>query len=142
MNDEPLMMVRVTRDFEAPPEDVFDAWLDPQKARRFLFATPEGEMAEVEINPRAEGKFRIVERRGGEDVEHVGEYVIIDRPRRLGFRFAVPKYASQTTRVTIDIVPRGAGCEVTLTHLSVPAEYAERTQAGWAGMLDALAAAL
>ena len=34
----------ITHSFAAAPERVFDAWLDPAIARRFLFATPTGEM--------------------------------------------------------------------------------------------------
>jgi hypothetical protein len=46
--------------------------------------------------------------------------------------------------VTIDIVPLETGCELTLTHEMRPewAEYTSRTEAGWAGLLDGLAAAL
>jgi len=38
------VILTVSRDIAASPERVFDAWLDPAIARRFLFATPDGEM--------------------------------------------------------------------------------------------------
>ena len=44
--------VRVTRRFAASSERVFDAWLNPEKARRFLFATESGQMTQVEIDAR------------------------------------------------------------------------------------------
>lgn len=44
MNLENKVTVRVKRRFNASPERVFDAWLDPQKAGKFLFATPTAEM--------------------------------------------------------------------------------------------------
>jgi hypothetical protein len=78
--------------------------------------------------------------RNGEDVEHTGEYLEIDRPKRLVFSFAVPKYSSTYTRVAIDIAPAGAGCDLTLVHEGVLPEYQERTQSGWTAILDALAA--
>lgn len=81
---ESLVNVRVTHRFSAPPERVFDAWLDPEKAGRFLYATEEGEMVRVDIDPQVGGRYSIVDRRDGQDVEHTGEYLEIDRPRRLG----------------------------------------------------------
>jgi uncharacterized protein YndB with AHSA1/START domain len=124
--------------FPASPEQVFDAWLDPEHAGRWLFATEDGEMVAVEIDPRVGGSFRFVDRRDGEDVEHVGEYLEIERPRRLGFTFQVPKYSDVTTRVTVEIAPLDPGCELTLTHHNVLPEWRESSEAGWTTILDGL----
>jgi uncharacterized protein YndB with AHSA1/START domain len=134
--------LRVTRRFDASPERVFDAWLDPDTAGKWLFSTTTGRMVRVEVDARVGGKFAFVDRRDGEDIEHVGEYLEIDRPRRLVFTFAVPKFSSQNTRVSIDIRPLGTGCELTLTHEGVPPDYASRTEEGWTGILAGLANAL
>lgn len=131
--------VVVTRRFDAPAERVFDAWLDPAAAGRWLFATPEGKMLRVEINARVAGKFVIVEQRADGPVEHIGTYREIDRPRRIVFDFSVPKYSSESTRVTVEIVPRGPACELTLTHEGVLPDYRERTVQGWTGILARLA---
>jgi uncharacterized protein YndB with AHSA1/START domain len=130
--------IQVTRNFVASPERVFDAWLDPAIARRFLFATPTGEMIRVEIDARVGGKFLIIRRTDGDDVEHVGEYLVIERPRRLVFTFAVPKFSPQFTQVTIEIKPAANGCTLTLTHEGVLPEWAERTQEGWGMILGTL----
>lgn len=142
MNAESNVTVRVSRRFSASAERVFDAWLDPEKAGRWLFATPTGQMVRVEIDACVGGQFAFVDRRDGEDVEHVGEYLEIDRPRRLVFTFSVPKYSSVSTRVTIEIQPLGTGCALTLTHENVLPDYGTRTEAGWTMILDRLAEAL
>ena len=142
MSTTPKAQVRVARRFDAPAERVFDAWLNPKTAVKWLFATPTGQMVRVEIDPRVGGKFIFVDRRDGEDVEHVGEYLTLDRPRRLGFTFAVPKYSKESSRVSLDIVPQGTGCELTLTQEDVLLDYAERSEAGWKGILEGLAASL
>jgi uncharacterized protein YndB with AHSA1/START domain len=129
--------VTVSRHFEAVPEKIFDAWLDPVQARRFLFKTPAGQMTRVDIDARVGGDFTIVERRGDADAEHTGEYLEILRPRRLIFTFAVPGFPA--TRVTIDIVEStGGGCDLTLTHGGVLPDYADPTRQGWTGILDGL----
>ncbi len=99
-------------------------------------------MVRAEIDPRVGGAFCFVDRRDGEDVEHTGIYLEIDRPRRLVFTFSVPKYSAAVTRVTIEIVPLGTGCELTLTHDGVLPEYVSRTESGWTGILEGLASAV
>jgi uncharacterized protein YndB with AHSA1/START domain len=136
------VILTVTRDFAAPAERVFDAWLDPADARRFLFATPDGEMQTVKIDARVGGRALIVERREGKDVHHHMQFEAIDRPTRLVFRFAAdPAEEGQWTRVSIAIMPRAAGCTLTLTHEMDPewAAYEEQTRHGWTMILESLA---
>ena len=86
MNQPTLRSLRITRHFDASAERVFDAWLDPATAGRWLFATDNGEMVGVQLDPRVGGRFSFT-RRDGEDVEHVGEYLEIDPPRKLSQTF-------------------------------------------------------
>lgn len=132
------MTVRVSHRYTASPERVFDAWLDPESAKKWLFATATGEMVRAEIDPRVGGKFVFTDRRDGEDIEHVGEYLELTRPHRLVFTFSVPKFSPVVTRVTIEIVPLDSGCELTLIHEGVLPEYAEGTQGGWTKILNSL----
>ncbi len=134
-----MKTVQVTHSFTASPERVFEAWLDPEIAGKWLFATPTGQMVRVEIDARVGGRFLLVDRRNGEDVEHTGEYLVMDRPRRLVFTFGVPKYSPLFSEVTVEIAPSHEGCDLTLTHTGVLDEYAEGTEKGWAGILDGLA---
>lgn len=133
----------VTQRYAASPERVFDAFLDPSVARLFLFATAKGEMVEADIDPRVGGRFVFVDRRPemGE-VRHVGEFLEIDRPRRLVFSFGVPQFDPGMTTVRIDIRPDGEGCELTLTHEGVPPDYQERSTDGWRRILAGIGPAL
>lgn len=140
MKTEETVSVRVTHRFVASPERVFDAWLDPNKACNFLFATATGQIVRAEIDGRVGGRFTIVDRRNGEDVEHVGTYIEIERPRRLVFDLSVPKYSSDLSRVEIDIEPLARGCELTLVQ-HMPGRYAEikgRSAEGWRRILEML----
>jgi two-component system cell cycle response regulator DivK len=134
--------VRVTRGFDAPCERVFDAWLDADTVGKWLFATPDGEMVRVELDPVVGGRFTIVERRGGEDVLHTGTYEEIDRPRRLVFTLRVPKYSSDESRVAIDLEPRESGCALVLDAGEAKEEDVAKFEQGWSTILDGLAAEL
>ncbi|HEY1880771.1 MAG TPA: SRPBCC domain-containing protein [Caulobacteraceae bacterium] len=139
MTPETLASVVVTHRYAASPQTVFDAFLDVTIARRFLFATATGEMIAAEIDPRVGGRFTFTERRPDMgDVRHVGEYVEIDRPKRLAFTFGVPQFDPRMTMVTLDLRPDGGGCLLTLTNAGVPAEWAERNHEGWSKILAGL----
>lgn len=139
------VILTVTRDIAAPPEDAFDAWLDPAIASRFLFATPDGKMLTCEIDARVGGRALIVERRAGGDAHHHLLFGEIDRPRRLVFRFrADPAKEGEWTRVSIDFAAQDEGTRLTLTHEMDPAwaAYEEQTRQGWTTILASLATAL
>ena len=148
MGEEGKVKVVVSRKIAAAPERVFDAWLDPVQAAKFLFATENGTIIRCEIDADVGGEFVIVDRREDEDIEHFGEWVEIERPTlpsekwRLVFDFSVNQ--SPVSRVAIEIVPEGAGSLVTLTHFMDAkwADHAERARQGWAMILDALASAV
>lgn len=137
--------VRVSRVFDASPGRVFDAWLDASTVGRWLFATPDGSMERVELDPRVGGAFTVVERRGGEAAAHYGVYREIDRPRRLAFSFSVEGPEADGDLVVVEVAPvQEGGSVVTLTHALKPAwaQHAERTREGWSGILDGLARTL
>lgn len=133
---------RVTHRFDASAERVYDAFLDPAKASRFLFATPSGENVRCDIDARVGGGFTITDRRHGEDIVHTGRYLELDRPRRIVFSLVVEKFAGEQSTVTLDIVAESNGCQVTLTHemAADDAPYRQRTEQGWSSILDVAAA--
>lgn len=129
--------VTIERRIAAPPEKVFDAWLDPEGLGGWLFRTPDGEMEHVEVDARVGGRFRIDERRGDEVAEHYGEYVALERPRCLAFDFWT-SFSDTRTRVTVEIAPDGGGSLLTLTHEGVWADWEDRTRQGWTMILEGL----
>ncbi len=136
-SDPPTLTV--TRRFNAGPEQVFDAWLDPVSFPQWMFRTPTGELMEFELGPRVGGRFLIVECRGDVLAEHFGEFTEIDRPRRLAFTFATDREGVPTL-VTVTIVPVAGGCELTLSHLVGPGwePHIDRARTGWAVILKSL----
>jgi uncharacterized protein YndB with AHSA1/START domain len=141
------IVVRVTHRYSASAERVFDAWLTPAQASRFLFRTRTGNVMQCEIVPEVGGGFTVTDRRpaadGDEsvfDVVHLGKYIEIERPRKLVFDFSVLSYGDEPTRVVVEVAPLGPmASELTLTHHMGSTEHArlieEPSRKGWVSML-------
>lgn len=127
--------IRIAHRFRAPPELVFRAWLEPDVVGRWLFATASEPMTDVHIDARVGGAFRLA---AGQNGAHAGRYVEIVPYRRLVFTLAAGGRRGAVTRVTAEISPRKAGCELALTHEDVPPERAGETEARWTGILYGL----
>lgn len=131
--------IRIVQRFDAAPKRVFAAWLDPATAGRWLFATASRPVDEVLIDARVGGSFRFAERRRRQVVQHVGRYLEIAPPRRLAFTLETSDRPEALSRVTIDIAPRGEGCELVLSHELVAPDDLERIEGRWMGILYGLA---
>jgi uncharacterized protein YndB with AHSA1/START domain len=139
MSTAPAVRARVRHRVSAQAEDVFDAWIDPAKIREW-FAPGLGDVTRAETDPRVGGAFCIVQRRAGGDATHEGEYLELERPRRLAFTWRTPPEQDRS-KVHVDIASSADGCDVTLTH-EMEARYAstvEKVEHGWTTMLDGMA---
>ena len=138
MKTEQDLIVRVGRHFNASAERVFDAFLNPEQAKHFMFVMGEP-LVRSEIDPIVGGKYTFVDRRDGEDVEHTGEFLDITRPQRLIFTLMVPKYGQDKDEVRIVIEPEDHGSSLTLTHETHGDDEVRRSvERGWNAVLDRL----
>lgn len=134
--------VIVTHRFKAPPDAVFDAWITGNNVRLW-FSPGHGPTAGVAVDPRPGGAFLFVQRRGDENVEHIGKYEAFDRPHRLAFTWQV-KGNPDSSRVQVDLIAVDGGTALTLTHEQGAhwAPYVDRTKALWQRMLAAMASTI
>ena len=133
---EPLV---VRRTIPIPRERLFDAWLDPARLARFMRPGSTAR-ATAEIDPRVGGRFRIVMYHPSSNAgtEHIGEYLLIDRPSRLSFTWCSVNTDDRPTTVTIDFVDRDGATEVVLTHTELPPQQIDNHRKGWSDILAAL----
>ncbi|WP_428150616.1 SRPBCC family protein [Brevundimonas sp.] len=131
--------IRVEKRFRHPRERVFDAFVDPAHVGLWLFHTPDGVMEQVEYDPVPGGGFTIVERRGETLARHLGRFVEIMRPERIGFDFRTDD-DGEWTRVTVVFEAGSDGCRIVLTHdlAAEWAAYERQTVHGWTTILAAL----
>jgi uncharacterized protein YndB with AHSA1/START domain len=144
MTTEARATVHVQRRYDASPRSVFDAWVDPAKVRKWIAAPNVGDEAvKIDLKAKVGHPFRLVVRRGSEEVSHTGEYLEVVPSRRLVFTWVVPVVSKETTLVSVDLSPspgiRG-GTHLALKHERVLPTDTSRTEARWCGILEAIAA--
>jgi uncharacterized protein YndB with AHSA1/START domain len=146
MNVGANALVRVNHRFHASAEAVFDAWLDPELIGRWMFgpAVRDEQVVRTLLDPRVGGAFSFVVRRQGKEINHLGEYLTIERPHRLVFTWTTAESLPATSRVTIEILSLENQCELTLTHEIQPEwlDYATRIEESWSKMMHTLETAL
>ena len=137
MDTVDIAPVTLAATYAVPPELVFDAWVKPSLIHKWLFIGPTSEIVNIEIDLRPGGKFSIqeLEKTTGEYIDHYGNYLEIDPPRKLVFTLAVPKHFPGETNVTILIEAFAGGCILQLTQAGVAKET---TEASWRKMLEQL----
>jgi uncharacterized protein YndB with AHSA1/START domain len=134
-----LSSLRLVRALAATPEDVFDAWTEPSSMRAWMCPGAIEETLAV-LDVRVGGKYRIVMREAGKEHVLTGEYLEVDRPRRLAFTWRYSDTHGQVTRVTITLRKlTGERTELVLEHDAFPDEDARnRHESGWSQILEKL----
>lgn len=127
--------VTVERHIAAPPQQVFEAWVNPELACKWLMASAQSVPADYALDTQVGGEWTIHRRAGDKIYTAVGEYVEIDPPRRLVFTFSMPQFAVDVGTVTVEITPDKGGSLVTLTQTGDRPGYERSTAHGWEGML-------
>jgi uncharacterized protein YndB with AHSA1/START domain len=127
--------IHVRRRFPVPREKVFRAWTDADVLKRWW--CPQGwAPAEIEINARAGGTYRIGMRRSepGPPIYVYGRFLEVHPPERLVYTWQWENAFEQMpqTRVTVQFIENGTTTEIVLTHENLPEiSVCLRHRAGW-----------
>lgn len=131
--------LRLVRTLAATPEEVFDAWTDASSIRVWMCPGPVQEAVAV-LDVRVGGEYRIVMREAEKEHVHTGEYLEVERPRRLAFTWVSAGTRGQVTRVAITLRKlAGRRTELVLEHGEFPDDEARsRHEDGWGQIVDKL----
>jgi uncharacterized protein YndB with AHSA1/START domain len=132
--------VTIRREIAAPPEELFDAWLDAASLGTWLTPLDTRE-TRAETDPRVGGAFRIVMVGDESTVAHTGTYQEIDRPHRLVFTWSSPATHFRDSIVAVTFQPTSDGTTIVeIQQVGLPDEESrESHRGGWTDALDKLA---
>jgi uncharacterized protein YndB with AHSA1/START domain len=125
----------------APPEVVFDAFVNPA-AQHELYADAPDWVVESECDLRVGGRWTIAfGPPGREPARETNVFEAIERPRNLVYRstMELPSGLSLETRMKVTFERAGANTRLTIVQSGFPtAEMRDEYESGWASILDAL----
>jgi uncharacterized protein YndB with AHSA1/START domain len=122
----------VRRVLPAPPEVVYDEWLDADALADFICPHPTT-AGRVECDPRVGGRLYIEMVDPDGVVRVTGEYLELDRPNRLRFTWNSSFGAGFASVVTVTLTAHGEGHTLmTIEHAQLPPEWRDDHTSGWA----------
>jgi len=143
--DEQARSVHLERTYDASPEEVFDAWTNPEVLRRWWSAQPSWQTPVADVDLRVGGGYRLSMEDPESGARHtvVGEYREIRRPELLVYSWRWELDAGGTgheSTVTVRFLPEGRRTNVVLVHSGLEdAASAGRHATGWTACMANLA---
>jgi uncharacterized protein YndB with AHSA1/START domain len=136
--EEAARVVRIERSFDAPAEEVFDAWTSEEVIRRWFKPQKGWLEPSAEVDLRIGGKVRVVMRTPeGEPVGAGGEYTEIDRPNRLAFTWTFDDAPSNQQMIELEFTERDGVTTVLFVNSDISGEERRDSQdEGWSTCFD------
>lgn len=140
---DPEPYISITRTFDAPLEDVFEAWTSPALFGRW-FGTESNVVKDVSMDVQVGGDWsaRMILGDGTEIGWH-GSYIEVESPYRLVLSLS-DRSGDQFERVSVDLKEVEGGTEMTFAQSggNMPPENYARAEEGWGSFFDDLARGL
>ena len=144
MTQDGARVAVVRRLLPASPDVVYDEWLDPGALSDWMCPRP-ARCRHVESEPRVGGRLRIDIEDGGTEFWVSGQYLVLDRPRRLSFSWCCSTWPDPGIASVVNVLLEPRGNEqtlMTIEHSYLPPGLVEQHARGWTAIAAQLAAAL
>lgn len=141
MTEQSGLVLRIERTFDAPIEEVFDAWTDEEVMRRWLHANPDWETPTAEVDLRVGGRLRVVMRDPTDGAEYgaVGEYTVVESPHKLAFTWVWDDDPENPQLIELEFTERDGATTVVMTDSGITTEKGrEEHEDGWGKCYDNL----
>jgi len=131
--------LEIPTSFDAPIEDVFDAWTKADLLKQW-FVCVDAVASKVEIDFRVGGRYRIQ----WDDLPDgskavIGSYLQIEKPSLVSFTWQWEGSESPATLITIEFAPSGSGTRIRLRHTRFQSnEDRDEHLYGWGRCMEGL----
>jgi uncharacterized protein YndB with AHSA1/START domain len=135
--------LRLQRTYDASPEEVFDAWTNPEVLRRWWVVDLAERTPIADVDLRVGGRYRLsMEHPDGTRHTVGGEYREVVRPTRLVYSWQWEQDDGQpghVSTVTVEFQADGERTNVVLEHTGLPSAESRNQHAhGWSACMEIL----
>ncbi len=135
--------LQLSRFFDSPVEAVYSAWTDADQLAQW-HAPGDVKVGNVNLDLQVGGYYKIEMLHGDDDDCEssvvTGEYIEIERNKRLKYTWGWDGPERNETLVTIDFIEKEGGTEILLQHERfVSVDVLNKHEGGWNGCIDNLA---
>jgi uncharacterized protein YndB with AHSA1/START domain len=134
----------VRRVLPAPPNVVFDEWLDPVGMTEWMCPRP-ARAVKIALEPSVGGSLRIDIEDSGVSLYVTGRFTELDRPRRLRFTWSCSDWADPSVQSEVTVLLEDHGPDqtlMTIEHEQLPPEQVDGHERGWDAVAGQLGEAL
>jgi uncharacterized protein YndB with AHSA1/START domain len=136
--------VTIRRVLPAPPDIVYDEWLDPVGMLDWMCPRP-ARAVKILLEPAVGGSLRIDIEDSGFSLYVTGTFVELDRPRRLRFTWSCSAWADPMVQSMVTVTLEEQGTDetlMTIEHEELPPEQTGSHRRGWGTITVQLADAI
>ncbi len=132
--------LQIRQIYKQPVAAVYAAWSDPEKMKHWMGPSDAFGEAEVTMDLRVGGRYRLVMHAPDGETHRVGGvYREIVPNRKLVYTWAWESTPERESLVTVEFKPAADGTELLLTHQRfADAQARDKHQEGWNGCLERL----
>jgi uncharacterized protein YndB with AHSA1/START domain len=126
-------VVMVRRVLPAPPDIVYDEWIDPVGMLEWMCPRP-ARAVKISLEPSVGGPLRIDIEDSGSSLYVTGTFVELDRPRRLRFTWSCSDWADPSVQSLVTVTLAAHGVDetmMTIEHEQLPPEEVDNHERGW-----------
>jgi uncharacterized protein YndB with AHSA1/START domain len=144
VTEDSAKVVRIERTFDAPAEDVFDAWTSEEVIGRWFRPGRGWGEASAEVDLRVGGSVRVVMRGpDGSEVRAGGEYTLIDRPNKLAFTWTFDDDPANEQIIELEFTEQEGVTTVLFVNSNISEERRRDQQyEGWSACFDEMSRVL
>jgi len=133
--------VNITRNIKASQETLFNAWVNPEVAKKFMMPMDGTVVSQAAMNPKVGGEFSLVMAVGDNEIPITGEYLEVEKFNKLVFTW-LSGHVGQNSVVHLTFKKlSNQETELNLVHKGLDSEQQQiNHNGGWSRIIDLLAA--